>query len=64
MLEKGPFRPQKITTGSRLMGRLVDGRLRAVGEATVLTGFQKWDQMAEKGTKKGPILSNFDQMSI
>ena len=29
-----------------------------------LTGFQKWDQMAEKGTKKGPILANFDQKSI
>ena len=28
------------------------------------TGFQKWDQMAEKGTKKGPILANFDQKSI
>ena len=29
-----------------------------------LTGFQMWDQMAEKGTKKGPILANFDQKSI
>ena len=29
-----------------------------------VTGFQMWDQMAEKGTKKGPILANLAQKSI
>jgi hypothetical protein len=29
-----------------------------------LTKFQKWDQVTEKGTKKAPILVNFDKKSI
>ena len=63
LLKKGPFAPQKITTESRLVGWLVDGRQRLVKQLD-LTASQRWDQMAEKGTKKGPILASFDQKSI
>lgn len=63
LFKKRPFRPQRISTESRLVGRLVNG-FEGLVEQLGLTEFQNWDQMAGKGTKKGPISANFEQKSI
>ena len=55
-VQKGPFRPQRITTESRLLGRLVDYRLRGVGEET---GFDWISIVGPNGCKKDQKGTNF-----